>query len=410
MNLPRYIAKRTATNGESSQSAMLHIATSAVAVSIAVMVLSLAVMSGFRNSISQLMTDMVSDITLCNPNTLRHKQAAPITDSEVLKGLICTTPNVKSVESFAIQSGVIRTEQGAMGFMLKGVEANSHLTLFKERLAEGEMMQFAEGRRKEILIPNAIAEGLKAEVGDRVEMLFMEERAPHREVFKVCGIYNSALGDVGANLILTDIRNLQKINGWNNDQITGYAIRLYSPSESPQTSDLINVRLMSEYEGDEDLAAISSQQLHANIFGWLETHDVNAVVILTIMLIVAIFNMVTAILILVLDQTRMIGILKSLGMTNRSLRAIFAHRALRILLRGLLWGDAVAIALALVQKHLHVVKLDEMGYFLNEVPISLDGWSIVAVNLLFIAVVMAVVYIATAIVSRIEIAKSIKYE
>ena len=409
LNLPRYIANRTSSQGDSSQGVMLHIATIAVAVSVAVMVLSLAVMTGFRDSISQLITDMAADITLCNPNSLQ-RQSTPITDSEALKELIKTTPNVESVESFAIQSGVIRTDQGAMGFLLRGVGGDSHLSLFKERLAEGEMMQFTGGRRKELLLPNAIAKELNAEVGERVELLFMGEQAPHREVFKVCGIYNSALGDVGANLILTDIRNLQKINGWNSDQITGYAIRLHSADESPQTSNLLNFRLASEYEGDENLAAVSSQEAYAHIFGWLETHDINAVVILTIMLIVATFNMVTAILILVFDQTRMIGILKSLGMQNRSLRAIFSHRALRILLRGLLAGNTVAIALALAQKHLHIVKLDEMGYFLNEVPISLDAWSIVAVNLLFIVVVMAIVYLATTIVSRIEIAKSIKYE
>ena len=246
--------------------------------------------------------------------------------------------------------------------------------------------------------------------GIRQTVLFMEEQMPHREIFKVCGIYNSALGDVGANLILTDIRNLRKINDWNEHQITGYSIRLHKPNDARATSELINLRLLHEYDGEEEIVAISSEEMHANIFSWLATHDVNEVVILTIMLVVALFNIVTAILILILEETRRIGILKCLGMTTRAIRKIFVHRAVRILAQGLLWGNAVAIALALAQKHLHIVKLDETGYFLNEVPITLDIWSILSINGLFIGVVLAIVYLATAIVSRIEIANSIKYE
>ena len=389
---------------------MLRIATAAVAVSIAVMVLSLAVMAGFRDSISHLITDMVADITLCNPASLRQQQGEPMTDSEALKGLLSTTPNVTSIEPFAVQSGVIRSNEGAAGFILRGVESGTRLSLFEERLAEGEMMRLEEGRRKEILLPNTIATSLKTEVGDRVELLFMEEQMPHREIFKVCGIYNSALGDVGANLILTDIRNLRKINDWNEHQITGYSIRLHKPNDARATSDLINLRLLHEYDGEEEIVAFSSKEMHANIFSWLATHDVNEVVILTIMLVVALFNIVTAILILILEETRRIGILKCLGMTTRAIRKIFVHRAVRILAQGLLWGNAVAIALALAQKHLHIVKLDETGYFLNEVPITLDIWSILSINGLFIGVVLAIVYLATAIVSRIEIANSIKYE
>lgn len=410
MNLPRYIANRTAADSRSSQGVMLHIATAAVAVSIAVMVISLAVIAGFRNNISRLMSDMVADITLCDINSLRQAQRYPISDNNLLRDLLRSTQGVASIEPFILQSGVIRSNSGAAGFMLKGVTDTANLDLFRERLHEGAMLRFEEGRRKEILLPAAMAARLEVEANDRIELLFMEGDTPHREVFKVCGSYNSVLGDVGADLILTDIRNLRKINGWNDSQITGYAIRLHAPSEAKMVSDIINLNLMREYDGEESLTAISSEESHAAIFSWLETHDVNAAVILTIMLIVAIFNMVTAILILVLEQTRMIGILKSLGMTSRALRRLFTYRALRILVAGLAWGNGIALALALLQKHLHIIKLDESGYLLSEVPIALDVWSIIGVNALFVAVVMMVVYFATAIVSRIEIADSIKYE
>lgn len=410
MNLPRFIAQRTTAQHAGRSNAMIHVATAAVAISIAVMVLSLSVMFGFRERISQLVTDTVSDITLCDPSSLRNPKGAPINDNEVLRQLLRSTPNVAAIEPFAMQGGVIRSNSGATGFVLKGVVADANLAPFEQRLKEGTMPRFEEGRRKEVLLPQAIATTLNAGVGDRIELLFVEGDTPTREIFKVCGIYNSLLGDVGANLVLTDIRNVQKINEWEGHQVSGYAIYLDDAEWAMATADGINLQLACNYESDENLSAISAQEAYADIFGWLETHDVNAAVILTIMLIVATFNIVTALLILVLEQTRMIGILKSLGMTSKAIRKIFTYRALHILLYGLLWGNAVAIALALMQKHLHIVKLDEAGYFLNEVPISLDfGW-VAGANLLLAMVVMAVVYLSTAIVSHVEIAKSIKYE
>ena len=155
--------------------------------------------------------------------------------------------------------------------------------------------------------------------------------------------------------------------------------------------------------------AISSRERHAVIFGWLETHDVNAVVILTIMLIVAIFNMVTALLILVLERTRMVGTLKSLGMQNGAIRRVFTYRAAQIIAVGIVVGNLLALALLLAQKYLHLIKLDEAGYFLAEVPVSLGAGWIAVVDILFAAIIVAVTHLATSIVSRIEVAEAIKY-
>ena len=166
---------------------------------------------------------------------------------------------------------------------------------------------------------------------------------------------------------------------------------------------------MQEYEGEDSVVAESSRDKYTDIFGWLETHDINAAVITTIMLIVAIFNMVTAILILVLERTRMVGILKSMGMQNRTIRQIFTHRAARIIGVGIAIGNALALAILLLQRHFHLVKLDEEGYFLSEVPVALGAWWIVAVNVAFVAIVLTATHFATAIVGRIKVAEAIKY-
>ena len=217
------------------------------------------------------------------------------------------------------------------------------------------------------------------------------------------------MGETGAELALTDIRNVQKLNGWEPSQISGYACRVVDADLASQSADIINLRLMHEYEGEDSLYARSAEEQFPVIFGWLETHDVNATVIIVIMLVVAIFNMVTALLILVLERTRMVGILKSMGMQNSTIRQIFTHRALRIIAVGTAIGNAVAVGLLLLQRDLHLIKLDESGYFLSEVPVALGvGW-IVAINIVFVAIILVATHLATSIVGRIKVAEAIKY-
>ena len=403
------LARNIALRGTSSQNAMVHIATAAVAASIAVVVISLAVILGFKADISTLVSDSISDITISNPYGERQPETYPITDDKALYDILISTGNIAHIERYALRNCIVRGEKGAMGIALKGIGAEADISLFKERLSEGSLPRFEESRRKELLLSQSVAEKIGAECNSRIELLLLDGDTPRREVFKVCGIYRSALGETGAELTLTDIRNVQKINDWNSDQISGYATRLYNSSLAERSADILNLRLAYDYSGEENLYAVSSRERHAVIFGWLETHDVNAAVILTIMLVVAIFNMVTALLILVLERTRMVGTLKSLGMTNSTLRRIFTYRAAQIIATGIAIGNVVAIVLLLVQKHLHIVKLDESGYFLSEVPVSLStGW-IVAVNIVFVVIILATTYLATSIVERIKVADALKY-
>ena len=388
---------------------MIRIATSAVAVSIAVVIISLSVIFGFKEQITALVSGVVTDMTVASPYGERQPENYPITENESLRGLLLSTANISHFERYALRSGVVRGEESAIGIVLKGVGEDADLGLFSERLVEGAMPRMEEARRKELLLSQTVAEKIGAECGSRVEILLLEEETPRRELFKVCGIYRSALGETGAELALTDIRNVQKINGWESNQISGYGCRLADASLALRSADIVNLRLMREYEGEESIVAISSHERHADIFGWLETHDVNAFVILTIMLVVAIFNMVTMLLILVLERTRMVGVLKSLGMANSTIRRIFTYRATRIIAVGVAIGNVVALALLMAQKYLHLISLDETGYFLSEVPVSLDwGW-VLMINIVFVAIIVAVTHLATHIVGRIKVAEALKY-
>ena len=406
-NLVRHIASRETR----SQNVMVHIATAAVAVSLAVVLVSLSVIFGFKEEISRLVSGTVSDVTVSAEVFPNISAQEPISDSEELRNLISSTENVAHVERYASLGCVIRGKIGATGIALKGIGNEANTSVIAERLESGSMPRIEESRRKEILLSRIVASAIGATTNDRVELLIWGDNNDtlRREVFKVCGIYRSALGEIGAELALTDIRNVQKLNGWDDEHISGYACRLNDSELANQTASAINQRLVN-FDSEDNLVAVSSRQQHADIFAWLETHDINAMIIAIIMLIVAIFNVVTALLILVLERTRMVGVLKSLGMQNSTIRKIFTYRTARIIGIGITIGNILAIGLLLAQRYLYLVKLEENGYFLSEVPVSFGAGWIVATNVAFLMIILAATYLATSIVGRIKVAEALKYE
>lgn len=404
-----FIAKRESVDSATSQNVMVRIATAAVAVSIAVVTISLSVIFGFKEEISSIISGATADISVTSPYAKRQPEQYPFKDSDSLRTVIASTEGVLQIERYALRNGIVRGESGAVGIALKGVGQEGDLSLFASRLECGRMPKIEENRSKEILLSQSVATQIGATADSRIELLIIEGETPRRELFKVCGIYRSALGEEGSALALTDIRNVQRLNGWESSEITGYACRISNPTLAEQCAAEINYKLLYEYNGDENIIAISAQEEYASIFGWLDTHDINAAVILIIMLIVAIFNVITALLILVLERTRMVGILKSLGMPNKTIRRIFTIKASRIIVRGLIIGNVVAFALLLAQSYLHIVKLDETGYFLTEVPVSLGlGWT-VATNIIFAGIIIAVTYLSSSIVGRVKVAEAVKY-
>lgn len=410
-SLSLFISRRTAHGSESSQSVMTHVAATAVAVSAAVMILTLAVVFGFRREMGALVSRFAADVTVTDLRALRASESIPVADSERVRELIAAADESARIVAYAVRGGAIRSERAMAGMVLKGVGSSDGTALFADVLAEGELPRFGDARRKEILISRSCADALGVSAGARVELLFIEEDgSPRRELFKVCGIYDTGLNDEQATLILTDIRNVRKINGWDEGQITGYEVRTDDFDRADEVADAVNRNLFEFYDGDDNLSAVSARMLHAEIFNWLGTHDVNAAVIVTIMFVVALFNMITALLILVFERVRMIGILKTLGMTDGGIRRIFLWRAASLVARGLLWGNAAGIGLALLQQHTHAVKLDAEGYNVAAVPIDLDASWIIGIDIGFAATILLLLAAATTIVSRIRPADTIRYE
>ncbi|MEG0806873.1 MAG: FtsX-like permease family protein [Alistipes sp.] len=414
MNLAFFIARRTAHTGpDNKPGVMERIAVVSVALSVAVMILALAVMMGFKREVSRKMTGFAAHATLTDVRGVNTLDSEPIDRSAQLEEQIRATEGFVSMAPYALKGGIVRTADAVEGVMLKGVDGSYDWSFFREWLLEGQMPRVTDTlRNKDILLSRYLAEKLLLGVGDKVEMLFVEAgELPRRDRFKVAGIYCSGMDEMDKMVIMTDLRNVQRLSGWAPDEISGYEIFTSDLAAADDFSRTLNRKLLHDDSGElENLAVSSISERYPNIFDWLRAHDVNAAVIIVIMLIVAFFNMTSALLILVLERTRMIGLLKALGMRNDALRRIFLYRAAFITLRGLAWGNAVGLSLCLIQKLFHVVKLSSEGYLLSEVPVAL-GWSWwLTLNIGFVVAIVALLVIPTYIISSVKPDDTIRYE
>lgn len=414
MNLSLDIARRMARASDGHRrSVMERIAVGSVALSVAVMVLSLAVIMGFKRELSHRTAAFTSHVVVTDVRSLRTVNATPMTASAHLDSLIRRQEGAVSVARYARRGGIVRTAEAVEGVLLKGIGPEYDLSLFEQWLTEGALPRVADSiRTKDLLLSASLAQRLQIGVGDRLEMLFVEQgTTPYRDRFKVSGIYASGLEEMDRTTLLTDIRNVQRLSQWSEEQVSGYEIRIDKLDRIPLfTAQLDTALFYDEAGGSENLTAQSMLEIHPEIFDWLKAHDMNAVVILTIMLIVAFFNLSTALLIIVLERMRMIGVLKALGMGNRALRRIFLYRAALIALRGLLWGNIIGLLICFVQQHFDLIKLDAEGYLLSSVPIDL-GWGWWGLlNIGFAMAILLLMWLPASVVATVKPEETMRYE
>ena len=414
MDLAFFIARRMARPApENRPGVMERIAVGSVALGIAVMILSLAVVLGFKREVAHRMEGFAAHVALTDIRGVDALDSQPVRRNPRVEALVRGIDGFVAMAPYAVKGGIIRTDEAVGEVVLKGVGPDYDLSHLREWLVGGELPGIGDSiRKKDILLARVLADRLKIRVGDKVEMLFVEAgEMPRRDRFKVSGVYDSGMEEMDETMVVTDIRNVQRLAEWNSDEISGYEILTRSLDRADAFArELDRTLLYDEGEGSENLAAVSVTERYANIFDWLKAHDVNALVIIVIMLVVAFFNMTSALLILVLERTRMIGLLKALGMPDGQLRRIFLWRAAFVTLRGLFWGNLVGLGLCLLQHGTHLVKLSSEGYLLSEVPIALGWGRWLALNAGFIVAIVALLVIPTAVVAHVKPEETIRYE
>ncbi|MFI3323683.1 MAG: FtsX-like permease family protein [Rikenellaceae bacterium] len=414
MSVEYFIAKRSAeTKNGGKASIMVRVATISVALSVAMMTITLAIVFGFRSEVSRSLTGFTAEAIMSNIATFNGSQTHPITRSSELESLVVTKYKALDINPYATLQGVVRTGEAIEGVMVRGIDSLYDTSFLRAALIEGELPRTSEqSTTRDILLSSSLAGRLALSVGDRIELLVGDSgESLRRDLFKVCGLFSTGLDEWDRMIMVTDIRNIQRLNSWSEDQISGYDLRFASLKEASAACDQINDELLySDIPGLRNIMALPSDELYPSIFDWLKAHNINAVVIIVIMLLVAGFNMATALLIMVLERTRMIGTLKALGMSNRALQQIFLYRSLSITLKGLAWGNGIALSLCLAQHHFHIIKLDAASYLLSHVPIDLSLSWIALLNVVVVAVILALMIIPTRIVARVKVEKTLKFE
>lgn len=405
MNLSFFIAKRLIGKSEHRFSRpVMRVAIIAVSLSLAVMLISISTISGFQNEIRDKVIGYGSHIQVTHFSKDNSFESKLLPNSSDLKNKISKIDGVVDVQKFATKAGLIKTDKEIYGIVLKGVDQNYSFSFFENYLLEGEIPIYnSEKLSNEIIISSTIANKLKIKVGDTFTTYFIQKPTRARK-FSISAIYDSGLSEFDDLYIVGDLKHIQKLNKWQDNQCGGLEIKSSSIETLSETTNLINSEI--EY----DLIAQNINDLNPQLFNWLKLQDINVIIIIILMMLVALINITTLLFILILERIQMIGILKSMGLSNWGIRKIFLYFTNYIMSRGLLFGNIFALTLLFVQKVFKVIKLDKAIYYMSEVPIHFDIKDILLLNIATITITFLVLIIPTYLVSKIRPIKTIRFE
>jgi len=402
------LAARLADKREKSfVSIIIRIASVAVALSMAVMLVTTALIAGFKTEISGKIFGFWGHLHVQTANVYHSLlEVKPIEADTVLQQRIQSMPGIKGVQAFALQAGIVRGKKDLDGLFLKGIGPDFNRDAFLPFLQEGKLPMVASNETtREMVISRQTARRLQVKTGDRFRLFFVRNGNLLRRSFRIAGIYKTGLEEYDSKFALVDIQHVRELQGWGPNQIGGYEIFVDDVRNLDAWVDYLHTRVLPP-----NLQAQSIREKIPEIFEWLTLQDINEVVILALMAVVAIINMVTALLILILERTRMVGILKSLGASDWGIRRLFLQYAGIIAIRGMLWGNMLGISLCLLQKYGHFVKLSEENYYLSEAPILLRLPDILALNLVTLVVILLFMLLPSWLITRIAPVRTLRLD
>lgn len=411
MNLEYFIAKRliTTKDHKSSISApIIKIAISAIAVGMIMMIVSVATGIGLQQKIRQKVSAFNGHIIISNFDDNQSQVSVnPISTKQTFYPKFNSVEGVSHIQAVANKAGIIRTATAFEGVVFKGVGKDYQWDNIKEYLVEGNLPDLSHDLNPQVLISQYLANRLNLKVGDTFNTFFMKEdsnQLPNLRVFEITGIYNSGFQEFDATYIIGDIRHIQRINKWNPDQVGAFEVFLDDFNTIKEKGEEVYKQTNST------LDTKTIEEKYYYIFEWLQLFDFNIITILIIMIIVATINMVVALLVLILERTQMIGILKSLGANNWTVRKIFLYNAFYLIVRGLFYGNTIGIGFVLIQHYFGIIKLNPENYYVNEAPVYLNWTYILTLNLGTILICLLVLLIPSYIITKISPVRAIKFE
>ena len=392
---------------------VVKIATAAVALGVAVMIVSLSVGLGFKKEVRDKIVGFGTHIQIVSFDYNHSYETNPIPNDTMLQAKVRSIDGVRNMQPFIVKPGIIKTDEAIQGVALKGIDKHFDWTFITSVMEEGSVITFSDTAKKAsdgIVLSRTIANMLQLNVGDAVRMYFIQNSGIRARKFSLVGIFNSHFPEFDEKMAFVDMRHLAKLNGWNEGEISGYEVMLSDFDKMDDVASEIAMQT-SAYVGPNDtfLRVQSIKDLQPQIFGWLNLLDTNIFVILVLVIAVAGLNMVSGLLILILENTNTIGLLKSMGSRNGDIRHIFLYMATWIVGRGMIVGNVIGIALCLVQKYTGCVGLDPDSYYLDTVPILLSPTTLLLLNIGTLTLTMLLMVGPSYVVARILPVKSIKF-
>ena len=415
MNLPLFIARRI--NGSEGQRRevsrpAIRIATIGVAIGLAVMIITVSVVFGFKHTIRDKVVGFGSHIQVENYMAQQLSAPVPISISDSLMKVMKQLPGIRHAERYALTQGILKTDDDFLGVAFKGVGSDYDTTFLSEHIVEGEMPKFSDGQSKyPLLISRMMADKLRLKAGEKVYAYFIGNDDVRARKFTITGIYETNMTQFDQSLCFTDYNVPIRLNGWEPDQCSG-AERLVDDFDQ---LDMVAEDVVGKVNRRTDKygAIITSQTIreaHPHVFQWLELLDINVWIILALMICVAGFTMISGLLIIILERTQMIGILKALGMRNKTVRHTFLWFAAFIIGRGMLVGDIIGIGLVVLQQQTGFIHLDPASYYVDTAPMELNIPIIVLLNVVTLLVSLFVLIAPSFLISHIHPARSMRYE
>ncbi|RRD77791.1 ABC transporter permease [Tannerella forsythia] len=416
MNFELFIARRIHFSKEGCDSKRVtppavRIAMAGIALGVAMMILSVAIVVGFKQEVRNKMIGFGSHIRISNFDSNSSYETAPIIASDSLKHLLSTLPGIRHVETFATKPGILKTESDFQGIVLKGVDVEYDWTFFRKHLKEGELFSIDTGKvTNDVLVSQQLADMLRLRCGDSFLAYFVQNEVRARK-FRICGIYDTGFTDYDKLFVLTDIKHIRRLNGWEADAVSGLELQVHDYDDLDEVTATVDDQLLNRRDRKGNIFYVRSiKELNPMIFSWLDVLDLNVVVILVLMMAVSGFTMISGLLIIILERTNMIGILKALGQQDRSLRRVFLYISAFLIGKGMLWGNIIGLVLCWIQFFFRPLSLDPSVYYLDAVPIHLTPGSWLLINLGASVVSLLMMLAPSYLITKISPAKTIRFE
>ena len=405
MNTPLFIARRILSRNKANFSRpIVRIAILSIGLGLTVMFVAVAILTGFQKEVREKVIGFGGHIQISHYDENSSLETKPISTHQDFYPSLETERGIKHIQVFATKAGIIKTADQIQGIVLKGIGQDYDLSFFANKIIAGHFIHLSDtGKTNEVLISKNLASLLKLKLNDDIRMYFISGTTTLGRKFHIVGIYETGLEDFDKVYVLCDIRHIQKLNNWQPDEVGGFEVTLTNFNDLDKMGKFVYRKI------GMTLDAKTIRDLYPQIFDWLDLQDINVLIILILMVLVSGITMISTLLILILERTNMIGILKALGMPNGGIRRIFLINAVYIIGQGLLWGNLVGFSLCLIQQNYGIIKLPQESYYVSVVPVNLDIFNILLLNVGTVLVCIAMLLLPSLVTSRISPVRAIRF-